>query len=209
MAPKKAKAASKSSKATKTSKTAKGSKATKTTKASKVSKTSKASKTPKATQASTATQSLGEPEEPEPLGRYQRKRAMPVEFAIPHKKGKLEVESPIEGVDEQDVVVDMEAFEADLDHSYVDELAELRAEHEREFPPPIKPERATWTYNGPLPLNDTSKLPEGWTWDEPDLDKLDIDAQIERCHERIAEQILPFYFEHRLREYQAAKDIQE
>lgn len=37
----------------------------------------------------------------------------------------------------------------------------------------------------------------------------DIDAQIQRCHERIEDNIMPFIFEERLKEYQLGKAARE
>lgn len=182
MAPKKAKAASKRSKTAKTAKTATGPKTSKVSKTAKTSKASKSSKSAKATTASRANESSEEheeseeqeePEGPEYLGRYNQKRKFADDSfvsEIPEKKGKFGVDD-LSGGDMQDVVVDMEGLMADLSHSYVDELAEFVAEYEKKHPPPSLPKRATWTYNGPLPLNDPNNLPEGWIWGEPDLDK--------------------------------------
>ncbi|KAJ5761969.1 uncharacterized protein N7511_005351 [Penicillium nucicola] len=59
------------------------------------------------------------------------------------------------------------------------------------------------------PLTDPAKLPKGWHMNEPDLATDDIESQIKRCHERIAENIMPHIFQQRLKEYEAAKTDRE
>jgi len=94
----------------------------------------------------------------------------------PQKKAKLNQDSDDdddgEDVPEQYAVVDMELLEADLKVSYVDEHAKWKAKQAKENPAPEKPKRAKWKYDGEKPMNNPQNLPEGWTWDEPDLDKL-------------------------------------
>ncbi|KAJ5169197.1 uncharacterized protein N7482_004791 [Penicillium canariense] len=77
----------------------------------------------------------------------------------------------------------------DLDVSYVGKL-------EPPPPPPKLPERKQWQLTG------TKELPVGWNWDEPDLHNDDIEAQIERCHVRISENILPDTFRKKLVVYE-------
>ncbi|CAG8255376.1 hypothetical protein PENNAL_c0076G01082 [Penicillium nalgiovense] len=87
----------------------------------------------------------------------------------------------------------------DLTKSYVTTLV-----------PPQRPARAKknrpwpkWT--GAKPLTDPAQFPAGWHMNEDDLEIDDIDGQIQRCHERIAENIMPRVFQQRLAEYTAAK----
>ncbi|KAJ5735008.1 uncharacterized protein N7483_000133 [Penicillium malachiteum] len=78
-----------------------------------------------------------------------------------------------------------------------------------EVPPHKKAKKnPKWEHKGPQPLIDPEQLPEGWTADEPDLDTMDIDGQIARCHERLQANIMPMVFEQRLKEYQSVKDMQ-
>lgn len=81
--------------------------------------------------------------------------------------------------------------------------------------------RKLWQHDGE-PIEDLNKVPEGWTADEPDLNEFettthcsrqhadphssDIDGQIERCHKRINEGIMPSLFEKRLSVYNQAKE---
>ncbi|KAJ5901553.1 hypothetical protein N7495_002081 [Penicillium taxi] len=63
-----------------------------------------------------------------------------------------------------------------------------------------------WKYEGDEPLNDWTKLPPGWTNLERDLDPQDLEAQIQRCHERIEENMMTYIFENRLK-YAPYKDL--
>ncbi|KAJ5366491.1 hypothetical protein N7541_000432 [Penicillium brevicompactum] len=66
--------------------------------------------------------------------------------------------------------------------------------------------RKSWTkWAKKKPLTDPSKLPKGWHMNENDLEIDDIEGQIKRCHERIAENIMPNIFRQRLRAYNLAK----
>ncbi|KAJ5747950.1 uncharacterized protein N7511_009646 [Penicillium nucicola] len=58
-----------------------------------------------------------------------------------------------------------------------------------------------WTHHGDEPLTDPAELPEGWSPNELDLFEEEIDAQIERCHERIDDNIFPHMFQQRLDMY--------
>jgi hypothetical protein len=58
-----------------------------------------------------------------------------------------------------------------------------------------------WTHEGEDPLTNPAELPKGWNTREPDLLDDEIDEQIERCHERIADNIYPEVFKIRLNVY--------
>ncbi|OQD63560.1 hypothetical protein PENPOL_c009G05776 [Penicillium polonicum] len=88
--------------------------------------------------------------------------------------------------------------ELDLEKSYVGSFIP----HKRQRPKKSRP-WAKWT--GTDPITDPAKLPHGWHMKEDDLELNDIDGQIERCHERIAENIMPHVFQQRLQDYTAAK----
>lgn len=60
-----------------------------------------------------------------------------------------------------------------------------------------------------LPLVDPAQLPEGWSPREPDLDEEDIAAQIQRCRDRIEDNIMPHIFEDRLEQYLRQKESLE
>ncbi|KAJ6185378.1 hypothetical protein N7519_006679 [Penicillium mononematosum] len=80
-------------------------------------------------------------------------------------------------------------------------LPDLATSYVGRFKSPAAPARAKrkpWPRQS-SPLIDPEKLPPGWSMTEPDLDRDDIDAQIERCHVRIKENIMPHIFEHRLK----------
>ncbi|KAJ5416575.1 uncharacterized protein N7487_000125 [Penicillium crustosum] len=90
-------------------------------------------------------------------------------------------------------------------------LPELATSYVGRFKSPAAPARAKrkpWPRQS-SPLIDPEKLPPGWSMAEPDLDRHDIDAQIERCHVRIKENIMPHVFSHRLKglEISQAKQI--
>lgn len=75
--------------------------------------------------------------------------------------------------------------------------------------PPTAPQRSKrqhrWRWTGLEPLTDPKKLPQLWNCAEPDLDDNDIESQIQRCHERIEENIMPDIFRKRLTRYQVLK----
>ncbi|KAJ5082312.1 hypothetical protein N7532_011355 [Penicillium argentinense] len=63
-------------------------------------------------------------------------------------------------------------------------------------PPPPRPARQyRWKNTDSNPI---TVLPIGWNAEEYDLDAEDLDAQIERCRERIEDNILPHIFERKL-----------
>ncbi|KAJ5587477.1 uncharacterized protein N7459_003242 [Penicillium hispanicum] len=64
---------------------------------------------------------------------------------------------------------------------------------------PQRPKQRRWKHTGDEPLKN---LPKGWNADEPDLDHDDIEAQIQRCQERIEDNIMPEIFRKRLKTYQ-------
>lgn len=135
---------------------------------------------PKAKGTKKARQTIKSSEEVEVIcdlgAKLKRKRKNPdtsVEVVSPPKK-QAKLDDNLEQIEEEgmEVVTDMKALEADLKKSYVKEYTKWKAEQAKQNPPPKLPKRATWKYSGAKPLNDMAKLPKGWTWDEPDLDKL-------------------------------------
>ncbi|KAJ5827334.1 hypothetical protein N7447_004097 [Penicillium robsamsonii] len=72
---------------------------------------------------------------------------------------------------------------------------------------PARPKKSRpWVkWNGTKPITDPAQLPRGWHMNEDDLHPGDIDGQIERCLERIAENITPQIFQQRLEEFMASK----
>ncbi|KAJ5549501.1 hypothetical protein N7513_006735 [Penicillium frequentans] len=71
--------------------------------------------------------------------------------------------------------------------------------------PHSRPQRRRWTNPNNQSLNDWALLPEGWNIDEPDLDPQDLGAQIQRCKERIEDDIMPYIFKIRLKVLEDAK----
>ncbi|KAK4868644.1 hypothetical protein LT330_006846 [Penicillium expansum] len=84
----------------------------------------------------------------------------------------------------------------DLGTSYVDRFKSPTA--------PARAKRKPWPRQA-SPLIDPEKLPPGWSMTEPDLNRDDIEAQIERCHVRIRENIMPHIFAHRLKGLQISR----
>ncbi|KAJ5116149.1 hypothetical protein N7456_000497 [Penicillium angulare] len=72
-----------------------------------------------------------------------------------------------------------------------------------------RPPRQRWVHNGPQPMEDKDKLPKGWMTDEPDLDPDDLDAQIQRCKDRLEDKIMPHVFEIKLEDFQRRKEEQD
>ncbi|KAJ5285781.1 hypothetical protein N7524_001087 [Penicillium chrysogenum] len=90
------------------------------------------------------------------------------------------------------------------------ENLDLTKSYVRTLVPPRRPARVKkdrpWTkWTGAMPLTDPTKLPAGWHMNEDDLEIDDIDGQIERCRERIAEGVMPRVFQQRLAEYTATR----
>ncbi|KAJ6131832.1 hypothetical protein N7471_007047 [Penicillium samsonianum] len=80
-------------------------------------------------------------------------------------------------------------------------LPDLTTSYVGRFKSPAAPagaKRKPWPRQS-SPMIDPEKLPPGWSMAEPDLDQNDVDAQIERCHVRIKENIMPHIFVHRLK----------
>ncbi|KAJ5587858.1 uncharacterized protein N7459_003623 [Penicillium hispanicum] len=92
----------------------------------------------------------------------------------------------------------------DLEKSYVDEIPIPDSGHSE-----LGPRNPRWQHKGKKPLIDVDKLPEGWNAREPDLDEEDIEGQIERCEERIADNIMPHSFTHKLKMYQARRALRD
>ncbi|KAJ5362445.1 hypothetical protein N7541_003289 [Penicillium brevicompactum] len=77
------------------------------------------------------------------------------------------------------------------------------------FKPPTPPqqtkgERRIWGRRA-VAITNKEDVPDGWSVNEPDLEETDVDGQIERCNERIAEGILPDFFKTRLERYTAIR----
>ncbi|KAJ5669302.1 hypothetical protein N7462_010372 [Penicillium macrosclerotiorum] len=86
-----------------------------------------------------------------------------------------------------------------LDVSYVDKW---------EAPPPPRPAKKIWP-QASRPMTDPSQLLPDWSIDEPDLFDHETEAQIERCHSRIAQNIFPELFEQKLKEFIKEKSRKE
>ncbi|KAJ5647192.1 hypothetical protein N7490_003564 [Penicillium lividum] len=73
-----------------------------------------------------------------------------------------------------------------------------------------KPERKRWVHRGD-PIMDQTKVPGEWRWntEEPDLDPNDLEAQIQRCDERVQDGILPFLFVSKKKHLQERKDLKD
>ncbi|KAJ5738603.1 hypothetical protein N7493_001758 [Penicillium malachiteum] len=94
-----------------------------------------------------------------------------------------------------------------LQKSYVEEAKAFAKIIESEFEDhqSEQPERRPrWKHPGKEPLTDISKLIEmEWDTREPDLDPEDLKGQIARCKERIEDNIMPSFFEDRLKRLEA------
>ncbi|KGO36714.1 hypothetical protein PEX1_026270 [Penicillium expansum] len=127
--------------------------------------------------------------------RYNFRRSTRVQQLPPHRpRGSPQDPTPR---------IELRIEDLDLDKSYVDSWAPPKS---RPKPRKSRP-WAKWTGNDPF--TDPAQLPPGWHMNEDDLETNDIDSQIERCHERIAENIMPHVFAQRLEEYTAAKNKKE
>jgi hypothetical protein len=75
--------------------------------------------------------------------------------------------------------------------------------------PPRKvypPRQRRWKHDGEEPITNINDVPEGWNANERDLDPDDINAQIDRCFERIEDGIMPHVFDIRLESYLAIRE---
>ncbi|CAG7921869.1 unnamed protein product [Penicillium olsonii] len=96
----------------------------------------------------------------------------------------------------------LEELDLDVSHAHKVWAPEIR--------PVLSQKKRSWKkWTKEEPLTDPAKLPRGWHMNEDDLAIDDIDGQIKRCHERIAENIMPDIFRQRLKEYTLAKDENE
>ncbi|KAJ5153665.1 uncharacterized protein N7500_009104 [Penicillium coprophilum] len=79
---------------------------------------------------------------------------------------------------------------------------DLKNSYEGKLPPPApRPERQTrWRQPATNPIERFEDTPKGWNHDEPDLDPDDLESQIERCHERISDNIMVHQFQFKLQE---------
>ncbi|KAJ5613825.1 hypothetical protein N7528_007479 [Penicillium herquei] len=99
----------------------------------------------------------------------------------------------------------------DLQRSYVKEAKDFEKIVESEFQDDQSDSeqlesRPRWKHHGKEPLTDISKLIEmEWDTREPDLDPEDLEAQIGRCKERIEDNIMPSFFEERLKRLEAER----
>lgn len=109
----------------------------------------------------------------------------------------------------------LDVKDLNLDRSYVG--GEIGPPLEGQGPLPERPARKRWQHKGRRPLVDYALLPADWSAYDDDLDEQyvlpfwiwwtedhlltahrDLEAQIERCKERIADNIMPHIFEARL-----------
>ncbi|KAJ6084577.1 hypothetical protein N7486_011377 [Penicillium sp. IBT 16267x] len=132
-------------------------------------------------------------------GVRKRRAPSPASSKKNHKRRRVDGREPIVADDGAEVVSRGIIFEdLDLDTSYVGNVIKTNRQ---------RPHRQQWEY-----IEEdiaAGKLPAGWNYEEPDLDKNDIDAQIERCHERIKEKIMPHIFKEKLAEYEKRKATKE
>ncbi|KAJ5589088.1 hypothetical protein N7537_011766 [Penicillium hordei] len=122
--------------------------------------------------------------------RYNFRRSTRVKQLPPHRhRGPPQDPTPR---------IALKVEELDLEKSYVGTFVSPKRQRPKKSRPWAK-------QTGTDPITDPAKLPRGWHMKEDDLEHNDIDGQIERCHERIAENIMPHVFQQRLQDYTAAK----
>ncbi|KAJ6161608.1 hypothetical protein N7485_009838 [Penicillium canescens] len=93
---------------------------------------------------------------------------------------------------EESKSLDTDWLESDLKNSYAGRVSD---------PAKTEPtlQRTQYMHQDPA-ITELSKVPAGWTRHEHDLHPDDYEAQVERCLERLEENIMPIYFETRLKE---------
>ncbi|KAJ6123682.1 hypothetical protein N7471_010999 [Penicillium samsonianum] len=101
----------------------------------------------------------------------------------PKKKTKKEIPQ----------VLDEELLAADLNIDYSKKGKKLR---------PQMPKKQQWGKVKGV-ITERENAPKGWNPEEPDLMPDDFESQIERCLERIEENIMPHVYQHKMNEFMA------
>ncbi|KGO76962.1 hypothetical protein PITC_003830 [Penicillium italicum] len=101
----------------------------------------------------------------------------------PKKKTKTEIQQ----------LLDEELLAADLNVDYSKKRKKLRTQ---------MPKRQKWPKVKDV-ITERENAPEGWNPEEPDLMADDYESQIERCLERISENIMPHVYQHKMNEFMA------
>ncbi|OQD67531.1 hypothetical protein PENPOL_c003G09919 [Penicillium polonicum] len=103
--------------------------------------------------------------------------------APPPKKTKMEIPQ----------ILDEELLKADLNVDY---------SKKGKKPRPQMPEKQQWPKVKGV-ITERENAPKGWNPEEPDLMPDDFESQIERCRERISENIMPHVYQHKMTEFMA------
>ncbi|CAG8891310.1 unnamed protein product [Penicillium egyptiacum] len=90
-------------------------------------------------------------------------------------------------------VLDEALLAADLNTDYSKRRKKLRQQ---------MPKKQKWPKVKGV-ITERENAPQGWNPEEPDLMPDDCEAQIERCLERIAENIMPHVYQHKMKEFMA------
>ncbi|KAJ5542027.1 hypothetical protein N7461_008030 [Penicillium sp. DV-2018c] len=92
-------------------------------------------------------------------------------------------------------------------------LADLKIDYARLAPPPAPPilgKKQDWgkAKDGKV-ITNIREAPKGWNPEEPDLLPDDLDAQIERCQERINDGIMPHAYGHKMMKLEAQQKLRK
>ncbi|KGO39960.1 hypothetical protein PEX1_027000 [Penicillium expansum] len=105
------------------------------------------------------------------------------EAPTPKKKTKREIPQ----------LLDEELLAADLNVDYLKRRKRLRTQ---------MPKKQQWAQVKDV-ITERENAPKGWNPEEPDLMSDDYESQIERCLERISENIMPHVYQHKMSEFMA------
>jgi hypothetical protein len=149
------------------------------------------------------------PKKPRGLGRARSRSVTPPSVVMSEAsiaKGKGAVYSQTEEEIEEMTEMGMQPEKLLNNVSYIvmEQMAGVGVppRPKRHFPP----RQQRWKHDGDEPITNIEDVPEGWNANEPDLDYDDVDAQIDRCFERLEDGIMPRVFEIRLDSLLAARN---
>ncbi|KAJ9489297.1 hypothetical protein VN97_g4022 [Penicillium thymicola] len=96
-------------------------------------------------------------------------------------------------------ILDEELLAADLNVDYSKRRKKLRQQ---------MPKKQQWPKVKGV-ITERENAPKGWNPEEPDLMEDDFVSQIDRCVERISQNIMPHVYQHKMREFMAKQAERE
>jgi hypothetical protein len=134
------------------------------------------------------------PKKPRGLGKVTRSRTeTPVSVAESDVSTTKGHSIPEDSAREEDI--QQEGYPGNISYLVMEGMAAASTDGP---PSRVYPLKQRWIHRGE-PIINIDDVPEDWNPNDPDLDFNDIDAQIDRCYERIGDGIMPHLFEVRLK----------